>query len=436
LKISYLTYGFTKSRGGPTLLFNFARAVKNLSNASVEFHTIEDRKIRPRVQVVSGVNTYFHQLAEPTLEIGTLKSLFKSLATIVADTPYAGVLDSFSFFHIITRLGPLRYSSHPRDLVELIKMLSLRSDILHMGAATMPYVFLSATSKHERAKLVVHALFHPPFRALLDNISLKKLIYATDAIYWRSASDFIKKYLDAITTSTPYEMEMFKALGCSKTFFVGEGVDLCYLEMKHRSTKPLANNLRERLGRPLVLYVGARNLQKGYYHTLLAFEKLIKSGFKGRLICIGKKAPVPSETVIKISSHALKAEERLKKDGFLIDFGPASEDIKFAAMQASDVIVLPSYVETIPLVFLEAWYFKKPAVGFRIPTLASVIKKQGEGAFLVECGNIESLAETISFITSNQSYATEVGEEGSKKLKVFNLVKCAERLIKVYTSIE
>jgi glycosyltransferase involved in cell wall biosynthesis len=434
LKVAYLTFGFSKLRGGPTLLFNFAKAVATLSNISVEFHAIEDQKVQPVTQAPEGLNMQFHQLARAVPRRGPLRSLFESIAAIIADVPYAGVLDSVSFFHVVSRLGPLRYSSPPYGLVKLIRSLSLGVDILHMGAATMPYTFLSKISSGARAKLVVHALLHPPFKAFLDDFSLKKLDKVVDTLYWRASADFLK-HLDAITVSTPYEMERFKALGCNKTFFVGEGVDLSYLEKKKESSKSFACVLRKRFGTPLLLYVGARNLQKGYLHTLLALQKLIEKGFRGKLVCIGVRSPVPMEFLTKISARALRAEEKLKKLGFLVDFGAASEEIKFAALQASHVIVLPSYVETVPLVFLEAWYFRKPAIGFKIPTLASVVSRQGDGALLAECGSIESLTEAIDFMISNPSFASETGEKGWKKLETFNLTQCARRLIKVYESI-
>jgi len=82
------------------------------------------------------------------------------------------------------------------------------------------------------------------------------------------------------------------------------------------------------------------------------------------------------------------------------------------------VLVLPSNSESFGLVYLEAWYHKKPVIGCRIGAVSEVID-DGKNGLLVQFGNAKELAEKILYLLHNPSIAEEFGENGKKKLEAY-----------------
>jgi glycosyltransferase involved in cell wall biosynthesis len=68
----------------------------------------------------------------------------------------------------------------------------------------------------------------------------------------------------------------------------------------------------------------------------------------------------------------------------------------------SDVIVLPSARETIPLVFLEAWAFKKPVIGSYLPTISSITLTGEKSAHLIPFGDVRKLIEAMHILIEDK----------------------------------
>jgi glycosyltransferase involved in cell wall biosynthesis len=96
--------------------------------------------------------------------------------------------------------------------------------------------------------------------------------------------------------------------------------------------------------------------------------------------------------------------------------GAVPDDERLAALAACDVLLLPLTGEAFGIVYLEAWAYRKPVIGARIASVASIVE-DGKDGFLVPPGQPELLAERLSQMADHVHLAQQMWEQGYLKLK-------------------
>jgi polysaccharide biosynthesis protein VpsI len=81
---------------------------------------------------------------------------------------------------------------------------------------------------------------------------------------------------------------------------------------------------------------------------------------------------------------------------------------KNIAMNRSDVIILPSYNEGLPMVILEAFSISKPVISTYVGGIPEVIEN-GENGILINPGDIESLTRSMVELASNPKLREYMG---------------------------
>ena len=100
-----------------------------------------------------------------------------------------------------------------------------------------------------------------------------------------------------------------------------------------------------------------------------------------------------------------------------------------------DCFCLPSRVEAFGIVFLEAWRYKKPVLGYRTGGIPDVID-DGLNGFVVKAGNLDELAEKIILLYKSRELAQAMGEEGYKKLvQRYRLEDINRRRYKIFQTL-
>lgn len=93
------------------------------------------------------------------------------------------------------------------------------------------------------------------------------------------------------------------------------------------------------------------------------------------------------------------------------------------------IFVLPSYREGLPLVLLEAKANHLPIVSFDCITGPREIITDGIDGFLVDCYNIEEMAENISALIENDEFRKQISDNSSNNLEKFDKQKILEQWI-------
>uniref|UniRef100_A0A7C5USC3 Glycosyltransferase n=1 Tax=candidate division CPR3 bacterium TaxID=2268181 RepID=A0A7C5USC3_UNCC3 len=141
------------------------------------------------------------------------------------------------------------------------------------------------------------------------------------------------------------------------------------------------------------------------------------------------EASSSEKELIEKYENALLQSKRLKIYRFL----PSLH--KYAFIKASDLVVLPSKEETIPLVFLEAWSMKKPVIGAKSPTISSVIRYEGDGGILVNPDNVNELERALYSMLS-EGKRTVYGYRGYEKfITRYSMEVIGKKLSEIYREI-
>ena len=91
---------------------------------------------------------------------------------------------------------------------------------------------------------------------------------------------------------------------------------------------------------------------------------------------------------------------------------------KYSFFSLCDLFILPSLTDNFPLVFLEAWQFKKPVLTYDYYSMAEILI-DGSG-FLAKKNDIDDLSKYIGYILRHKVIAQKAGEIGYYKIKNYS----------------
>jgi glycosyltransferase involved in cell wall biosynthesis len=211
--------------------------------------------------------------------------------------------------------------------------------------------------------------------------------------------------VEAVFADTRAEKAHLLARGLARHVVVG-GVGL-RLEEFPAMDKGAA---RQELGLPeeafVILFLGRKTVYKGLDVALNAFRQLRQQDEPVVFLAVGPETDY---------SQKLWAEYESVPD--LHVRGHVTDEVRRAALAACDVLVLPSTGEAFGIVYLEAWAYRKPVIGARIPAVASLIT-HGEDGFLIERGEAGDLRRYLQLLLKNRELAGRMGQRGREKLEV------------------
>lgn len=294
------------------------------------------------------------------------------------------------------------------------KIMESDFDIVHSHVTGHLYYYLSAKACKKKGIPHVHTTHCPwtkGFRGLIGD-SLAKIVYN---LFMRKAY----RLTDKIVAITPWELDFIKKYTDKEISVIPNGVDgLLFKRIKN-------NNFRKRHGIPanskLVLFFGRINPTKGP-EMLARAGKLINKEMKNAyFMWVG-----PDEGQLTKLLNEIKDEKNMK-------YHPAiREKFLIAEMyQASDVYVLPSYREGLPLTIFEAMASGLPIIATPVNGVPYEIREGVNGLF-VNYGDVEGLKNAIIKILKDEKLAKKISKNNVEKARNYDWDLIAERYMKVY----
>ena len=134
----------------------------------------------------------------------------------------------------------------------------------------------------------------------------------------------------------------------------------------------------------------------------------------------------PLEAEIRAESARLGLGDRFRVLGYVDDV--------VALLSASDVFVLASRVEGLPIALLEAMAMGLPVVATAVGGTPSAVTDGVEG-LLVEPGQPEELARAIGDVAGDADRRRAMGAAGAKRAREFDIERAARRLESLYAGI-
>ena len=312
----------------------------------------------------------------------------------------------------VVRLGSLgKIFSQPLTLGLFSWLRRSSSDIVHIHLPN-PLAMIFYLIVSPSGKLVVS--YHNDIirqRALM--VFLKPMVTAL-----LSRAQAIVVTSDNLINSSEI-LRMFR----HKCYVVPHGIDADRFkaapEIKYEAEK-----IREKLKRPIVLFVGRLVYYKGLKYLIQAMKDI-----EAELMIIGAG---PEGRQLKALAKALEVQDKI------IWLGEVSDEELPVYYQACDLFVLPSCAnsESFGLVILEAHSFAKPVVSTDLPTGVTFTNLHQKTGLVVSPKDSDSLKEAVNLLLASKELRDKYGEYARKRVgDEFTKEKMAKEIARVYEAV-
>lgn len=205
-----------------------------------------------------------------------------------------------------------------------------------------------------------------------------------------------------------------------KMHIVRCGIDLSTLPLAE--TKIIASRP---IDRTALISVGRLSPEKGYFGLLEALTRLVNSGFDLSLTIVGDG---PSADDVRAKVEELGLADRVHFAGAL------SEQEALAEISRGDIFVLPSLMEGLPVVLIEALAMGKAAVASRVAGIPELIE-DGRSGLLFTPSDWQDLERQLERLISERSLREEIGQHGQAAVRsTFDISIPAQQLNTLFLS--
>lgn len=150
------------------------------------------------------------------------------------------------------------------------------------------------------------------------------------------------------------------------------------------------------IGYRFILYLGRVDRNKGCRELFKFFHRFNHDRKrKLKLVCIGNSVM-----------------EELPEDPNIVFLGHLSEEDKFDAISACEILIMPSYLESLSIVVLEAWALGKPVlVNGRCHVLKGQCLRSNGGLYY---GNSSEFIECLGVLMQDRNLRGQLGRSGQR----------------------
>lgn len=229
-------------------------------------------------------------------------------------------------------------------------------------------------------------------------------------------SAFLHKCDAVAVLSEGWKRYFTDELGCSNVHVLHNMVELPEHEAERVPLEP-GNTLK-------LLFIGKICKEKGVNELLEALAAVRASGFDVEAHFAGNGAV--EEMRGKASDLGLESKA--------VFHGTVVGEAKDRLLRSCDVLVLPSYVEGLPLVLLEGASYGMPMLATTVGGIPELVEP-GVNGMLVEPRDARALGHAISAYASNPALILKHGEAARKSVEQYLPEAVMEELQRMYKSI-
>ena len=251
-----------------------------------------------------------------------------------------------------------------------------------------------------RRPTVMTPVYHPNRSRIYRNL-LGRLV---DVLFDRRLGLWTLRLADHVIAQTQAELRHYLSKGVRNTSVVPIGVDL----EEHDCGPDRANSFARRhgLGERTLLFLGRVEPRKDLATLLRAMPAVVARCPNAELLLVGDRLDHHPEHLCL--ARELGIASRVRSAG-RVPF----EDIP-AALEAVQVVTVPSIFEVTSRVVLEAWAHRKPVVATRGIGHAEIIGP--DAGVVVESQDPRALGEALGALLCDQERARAMGQAGYERL--------------------
>jgi glycosyltransferase involved in cell wall biosynthesis len=173
------------------------------------------------------------------------------------------------------------------------------------------------------------------------------------------------------------------------------------------------------------LYLGLMAQSKGVYEMLEAFAKLPESlRAKAKLVMAG------NGELDEVRKNAV----RLGIEGSLTVYDWVGPNERDRLLEESDVYLLPSYVEGLPMGMLEAMSYAMPVITTPVGGIPEYVH-DGVTGLLVDPGDVDALSGAMRRMAESESDRLRIGAAGREVVKPLDAKEYCRKLERIYMSV-
>jgi len=185
-----------------------------------------------------------------------------------------------------------------------------------------------------------------------------------------------------------------------------------------------AAKIREKLGiipgRTVIGMVARLHPVKGHEYFLQGARSLLDKGLDLQFLIIG-------EGTYRQKLEKMINDLDLKEHVMMPGYYSPMEDI----YGVIDLLCLPSLMEGLGLVILEAMYFNIPVVASSVGGIPEIITNEVNG-LLVAPRDYKGLADAVIKLLSDEQLRTDIQQQGAETVKEFSLENMAQKVEMIY----
>jgi glycosyltransferase involved in cell wall biosynthesis len=189
-------------------------------------------------------------------------------------------------------------------------------------------------------------------------------------------------------------------------------------------TGRLPRRLRIPAGAPVISFTGSLRANKGHALAIAAWQSVLSSVPEARLVIVGEG---PEKVTLRRQVKRAGLHDRVLFAGRIDD-----EREMVDIVRASDIALLPSYGEALPIALVEASACARPVVATDVGGVREVVS-DGVSGTLVPPGQISAISDAAIDLLQNPERRTRMGQEGRILVEErFNMYGWAHRLADTY----
>jgi glycosyltransferase involved in cell wall biosynthesis len=282
-----------------------------------------------------------------------------------------------------------------------------KADVLHMTTYITPPLPFTPTvvTVHDLSYLVYPQAFSPRVRTVLTTLVPLSVRRAARVI--------------AVSEHTKKDLIRFYGLAPEKIAVTPLAPGPAFVEMPQAADAQLPPGVTE----PFLLAVGNLEPRKNLIRLLEAFSLIVREGFEGQLVLVGKGSGAES-ILTKARQHGV--ESKIVLTGYVTE-----RDLVLLYNRAR-VFVYPSLYEGFGLPPIEAMACGCPVVASSTSVLPETL---GDAAILVDPESVDDIVRGMGAVLSTDGLALSLKQKGIERARSFTWHETAARTRSVYADV-
>lgn len=186
---------------------------------------------------------------------------------------------------------------------------------------------------------------------------------------------------------------------------------------------PASPNARSSQGVRFIC-VGRLSAEKGYFGLLEAFSGVLSQGVAAQLAIVGE-GPLRAEIEARLGHFGWADKVRL--------YGALSERETLQKIAESDILVLSSLMEGLPVVLMEAMALGKPVIASHVAGIPELVE-DGQNGLLFRPGDWHQLEKKMLRLAGDAPARLRFGKNARKTIeKEYDIVKAVQPLAEIFS---